>query len=241
MKTVKNILAAALLITSAASLSAESLIVNNPENKPYFGARVAIDISSASNGGGYYSSKPGFALGGIYNIPLWKNLYFEPGLMLFYDVFGTTYFDTETLQIPDEAVEGGYRDQEVLYQVDGSVRNMGFRVPLNFGYHLDFAEDLKVSVFTGPQINFGFLARYHENGYTLPSGRKVDDHSVSAFGTRGFKHFDAQWNFGVGLDYGQYIVALSGSVGMTTLRDAYGPFSRKMRRNTFAITLGYNF
>lgn len=238
-------MAAALAVAVAIPASADSLVVNNPENRPYFGARVSIDISSSANGGRYYSSKPGFAVGAVYNIPVWKNLYFEPGLSVFYDVFGTTYFNIETIQIPDISSETGYIDKDVMYQVDGSIRNLGFRIPLNIGYHFDFAEDLRVSVFTGPQFNASVIARYHQDAYTKPSGAKEASFSKSAFGTGGFKHFDAQWNFGVGLDWENYTVALTGSVGMTRLRDAivYAPgvVQPKTRRNLFAITLGYNF
>ncbi len=240
MKTIKAMAVALALVGSMAYARGASLVVDNPENRTYLGARVALDISSAANGGAYYSNKPGFSLGAVYHIPVVANLYFEPGLSMFYNVFGTMYYATETILLP-EVNDAGESTQDVVYQIDGSVRNFGFRVPLHVGYHFDFAENMRVSVFTGPQFNASLLARYHQNRYVTPSGKVEEGTSGSVFGTGGFKHFDAQWNFGVGLDYGNYMVALSGSLGMTRLRDAYGPFQKNMRRNLFSITLGYNF
>ena len=241
MNMKKIFFMAAAVVAAAVPAKAESMMFNNPENEAYFGVRASVDISSAANGGAFYSNKPGFSVGAVYNIPIVVNLYFEPGLSLFYDVFGTVYFDTETVTIPATQPGGEATEKDVLYQVDGSVRNLGFRVPLNIGYHFDFAPDLKVNVFTGPQVNASLWARSYTYEYIKPTGAKVENSSESAFGTGGFKHIDLQWNFGVGLDYGRYMVAVQGSIGMTRLRDAVPLIQKNMRRNIFSITLGYNF
>ena len=90
MKTLRNILAGAMTMLCAIGASAQySYMFNNPENHSYLGVRASLDISSASNGGGNYSNQAGFSAGMIYNIPLFANLYFEPGLSVFYDTFGT--------------------------------------------------------------------------------------------------------------------------------------------------------
>ncbi len=247
MKILKNIAIAAVAAAAPAAVSAASLAVDNPDNHAYLGVRAAVDVSSAANGGAYYSSKAGFSVGGIYNLPIVANFYFEPGLSLFYDTFGTMHFQSEEIMpTPDTgAITGGTAEpvepEEVLYKVDGSMRNLGFRVPLKFGYHFDFAEDLKVHVFTGPQVNLSLMARYHQGAYITPSGHRVASHSESIFGTGGFKHVDFQWNFGAGLQYGDYYVAVEGSLGITRMKDAADYLVRDLRRDLFTITLGYNF
>ena len=241
MKKIYSIAAGVLLLAGAGTAKADSMMFNNPENEAYFGARVALDISSAANGGAFYSNKPGFSVGAVYNIPVVANFYFEPGLSVFYDVFGTMHFNTEDVTFPPTEPGGEPTVQPVVYQIDGSVRNLGFRVPLNFGYHFDFAPDLRVHVFTRPQLNASMWARSYQYDHITPTGKKVGSSSASAFGTGGFKHFDAQWNFGLGLDYGNYMVAVQGSLGMTRLRDAVEPIKKNMRRNIFSITIGYNF
>lgn len=208
---------------AAMTASAQSDLLENPDNHAYFGARIALDISSTADGNDYYSNGAGFNIGAVYNIPLYKNLYFEPGLSLFYDTFGEEF----TVNSP----EG------IPYSEDGSIRNFGFRIPLVAGYHFDFTDDMQVSVFTGPQLNISLTAKEHVNNY-----------SESIFGDGGFKHFDLQWAIGVGYTWQKYYVALSGGIGITKARDwklrganNRDEYTDSFRRNNFSITLGYNF
>lgn len=246
----KLIAAAALAVTSALlPVSAQNLMFDNPDNKSYFGARVAVDFSSASNGALNYSSKAGFSAGAIYNMPVVKNFYFEPGLFFFYDVFGTSFVAEH--KFPTVDADGNDVTGVKYYQVDGSLRNFGFRIPFNFGYHFDFDENIQVSVFTGPQLNLSLVARYHQNGVISPApdSRVYDSASVSAFGTNGFKHVDLQWNIGVGVNYDHYYASVSGSIGATRMKSAsvipcgsfQAYFPTNIKRNIFNITVGYNF
>lgn len=188
---MKKLLLAGVVAIAGLTASAQNVVVDNPDNHPYFGARVALDINSYSGKG--FSNGAGFSIGGVYNAPLYKNLYFEPGLSLFYNTVGVKHADM-------------------------SVKNLGFRIPLNFGYHFDVADDLSIHVFTGPQVNFNILARF--DGESL-----FDD---------GYKRFDMQWNFGVGVGYQQYYASIGGGVGMTNV-------TKGVDRSIVSITLGYNF
>lgn len=249
MRTINKTLAVMLLgaMSSVPSIQAQSYMFDNPENEAYFGARVGLDITSAANGGAMFSNKPGFSLGAVYNIPIVANLYFEPGLYLFYNTFGTIQLEEYPYTVVDS--EGVENEFTKYYQVDGTLRNFGFRVPLNIGYHFDFADDLSVQVFTGPQINLSLSARYHQNEVTTPGGETVKSTSVDVFGTGGFKHVDFQWNFGVGLTYQHYYVSIGGAVGITNFKSASefqaGKYAvdlrRDIRRNQFNISIGYNF
>lgn len=239
MKSLKYFAAGTFLMFAAVSSAQTSYMYDNPDNRTYFGVRVALDVSSAANGGRSYSSSPGFSIGAVYNIPVVKNFYFEPGLSFFYNTFGTSKWN-------DWFPENGPVDDEgnpiaSLYQVDGSIRNLGFRIPLMFGYHFDFSEDLKVHVYTGPQFNINLMARYKVDHLTLPIGAKQEDFDGSIFGTEGFKRADMQWGFGVGLTYQVYYVGLSGAWGITRMKDSTEMLPRHLRRNLFDITLGYNF
>ena len=249
MNTAKGFLAGMMALAAVAGSAQTSYMFDNPENKAYFGVRAGLDISSAVNGDGWYSNKPGFNVGAIYHIPLLANFYFEPGLSLYYNTFGTVRTEMYESDIPftdpttgQPAVDqnGDVIYQKYPYQIDGSMRNLGFRVPLVFGFHFDFAEDVKASVYTGPQFNASLMARYHQNAVRVP-GEETPEFGYSLFGTKGFKHFDMQWNFGVGLTYQQYYIGLHGSVGMTRMKDATEALPRALRRNLFTVTLGYNF
>lgn len=248
MNALKKALAVVTAFLAAfPAVNAQSYMFDNPENRTFFGVRAGIDISSAANGGAMFSNKPGFSAGAVYNIPVVANLYFEPGLYLFYNTFGTVHIaDYAYTVVDDQGVENTLHK---IYQVDGSLRNFGFRVPLNFGYHFDFADDLSVHFLTGPQINLSLVARYHQNEVITPAPEVVKSTSVDAFGTGGFKHVDLQWNFGVGITYQRYYMNVGGSVGMTKMKSASviaaGPYQvdlrRDIRRNLFNITVGYNF
>lgn len=241
MRALKKVLAVCAMMCGVAAVgeAQTSYMFDNPENKAYFGARVALDVSSAANGGRSYSSQPGFTIGAVYNIPIYQNLYFEPGLDFFYNTFGTSKWN-------DWYPENGAVDEEgnripSLYQVDGSIRNLGFRVPLMIGYHFDISEELRVNVFTGPQLNMSLMARYVVDNLLLPTGAPQEDFDGSIFGTEGFKHADLQWAFGAGVTYQVYYVSLNGAWGVTRMKDSTLMLPRNLRRNLFSITLGYNF
>lgn len=221
---MKKFIISLISVGAAMSASAQADLLENPDNHAYFGARVALDISSTADGNNYYSNGVGFSIGAIYNIPLYKNLYFEPGLSIFYDTFGTE----TSINTPEGMPDGS---------VDGSIRNFGFRIPLVAGYHFDFTDDMQLSVFTGPQINLSLTAKEHFPG-----------ESYSIFGDQGFKHVDLQWALGVGLTWQKYYISLSGGIGMTKARDWKVRdekntilFEDSFRRNNFSLAIGYNF
>ncbi len=208
-------------LAAAFTVSAQNsdyTLYNNPDNAPYFGARLGVDITSTSGNNDVYNNGAGFTLGAVYNIPLWQNLYFEPGLSLFYDTFGME-------------IVAGY-DEYGPYMINGSIRNFGFRIPMQFGYFFDFTDDVRIAPFTGPQLNVNLTAKEHWNDAKDP----LKDQSI--FGEGGFKRLDLQWVIGVGVTYQKYYVSLSGGIGMTKARSLkYDNF----RRNNINISIGYNF
>lgn len=211
-KIALTILAAATLSLTAA---AQSSMLSNDDNRPYWGVRVGIDISStAGEIIDQYSNSAGFTLSGIYNVPVWQNLYFEPGLTLYYDTFGMTLIsqDPHTRAATD---------------INGSIRNIGLRVPLNFGYRFDFTDNMSLSLYTGPQLNVNFDASMH-----------VNDNSQGLM-DKGFKRVDLQWGFGGSMQFfHSYYISISGGVGITK---AFSTKYDEFRRNTVNLSLGYNF
>lgn len=218
MKRIIIALAAAAAITGSAS--AQNYLFENPDNHAYFGARVGLDVTStAGEVVDVYSNGAGFTLGAIYNIPVVKNFYFEPGLHMFYDTFGE-----------ELAVNAG--DGIVTEIAKVSLRNFGFRIPFNFGYRFDFTDDMSIYLFTGPVLNLNITAKAHLNGTD-----RYDGYSHSMF-NNGFKRTDFQWDFGVGYSYGKLYAQIGGGVGMTKV---YKTDFESYRRNTFNISVGYNF
>ncbi|MDE5625195.1 MAG: hypothetical protein K2I61_02620, partial [Muribaculaceae bacterium] len=101
-KTIKGLAALVVaVVASGMAASAQSYMFDNPENRTYFGVRAGLDVSSAANGGAMFSNKAGFSVGAVYDIPVVANLYFEPGLYLFYNTFGTVHLETYAYTITD--------------------------------------------------------------------------------------------------------------------------------------------
>ena len=97
---------------------------------------------------------------------------------------------------------------------DGSVRNLGLRLPLNVGYDFDVLDNLTIGLFTGPWLNFNITAREH----TLPDFEGPEPTSSANLFDRGWKRFDLQWGFGLKVRFaGHYYVGLSGGLGLTPL------------------------
>lgn len=219
MKKLKT-LAVALLVGCTLTASAQDEIFDNPDNRIFLGGRIGYDLTSVdgANNPSNYHNGSGFSLGAVYNIPIYMNLYFEPGLSFFYNTIGTSKMDVLT--------EGDI--PIYVYRKEGSIRNFGFKVPLLVGYHFDLLDNLQVAAYTGPQLNMSLFATQYFEG----------ERANSLFGSDGFKHFDGQWIFGVSVTFDRYVFTVGGGVGMTNIMDRPG---ESYRRNTFSVGLGYNF
>ena len=229
-----------LAVAASAFCSHAQNIFDNPDNHAYFGARLSyelacpgdVDIDGFASKIDALGNSSGFSVGAIYNLPVWKNLYFEPGASIYYNTYSIN--KSMLSLISEETFESA------------SVRQWGIRIPLHIGYHFDFTPDIRVAVFTGPEFNVSFKGNVHMG---------IDKYNVTgpAFGDEGyFNRADIKWRFGVGATlFDHYYIALSGAAGMCDLMrddivfdDANG-LSRtpnlKMRSNLFNLTLGYNF
>ncbi len=223
---MKRIVLALIAATALSGMAtAQNYLIENPDNKPYIGLRLGLDISSvAGTADDSYGNGAGFTIGAVYNIPIWKNLFFEPGVHFFYDTFDND------IEVFDPAMPG--TGDGILSVYDGSIRNCGFRIPLNFGYRFDFTDDISISLFTGPVLNTNLTAKAYCDG--------LDDYTYSIM-ENGFKRFDLQWDFGVSMSYGHnYYVSVGGAVGMTKVFNP-GNDDVSFRRNTVNIAVGYNF
>ncbi|MDE7153827.1 MAG: PorT family protein [Muribaculaceae bacterium] len=183
-----------------------------------FGVRAGVEISSAAGAPDYYSNGAGGSAGVVYTKYFYKDFYVEPGAYLFYDTFGQT-------------VETALPTEQMPAVADGSIRNFGFRVPVNAGCRLALTDDMGLKFFTGPQMNVSLIARSHFDDKDIPDEGNI-------LGKKGFKRFDLQWNFGVGLDYNRWFVGVSASAGVTKVMNRT---FEHFRRNYACISVGYTF
>lgn len=213
-------------------VSAQSTIFNNPDNHAYFGIRVAGEVTcpgSMSDGPismGVFNNGGGVEFGGIYNIPVVANFYVEPGLKLFYNTYSVK---KEWVDVYDDILQYS----GVAGSVNGiSERKFGMRIPVMAGYHFDFTDELRLHVFTGPELEVGFSAQEHISG-------KGINGSTNVYGDGGsMNRVDALWGMGVGLAYNHFYFGVSGSLGMCNMtKDS----DVEYHENRVSFSIGYNF
>lgn len=216
----------AIVIASILAADAQTPSTGEYYGETGFGVTVGWDLNSPSTNLDYMGNGSGLSFGAIYDIPLYRSLYFEPGLLFYYN----------TMLIDGLSPEGG--SVEVA---TGSVRNTGFRIPLRFGYRIELVDDIALSIFTGPQLNIGLSAKRHLKTRLVGEQKEELWPSTNLYGN-GFHRLDAQWLFGVRLHYqDNFFAEIGGGVGMTNLlvKDHYS--NSHLRRNTFTIGVGYMF
>ncbi|MDE6574903.1 MAG: PorT family protein [Muribaculaceae bacterium] len=223
---MKKILISTILVAIGCfSMTAQSSVLNNPDNKAYFGIRVGADVSCPGNitagsvGLSVFNNGGGFEFGGIYNIPVVANFYIEPGLKLYYDTYS---LKEEWVKF----IQGG------IILDSGSIRKFGMRIPVVAGYHFDFTDDVKVSVFTGPELEVGFSGKEYLKGHNIET-------SGSVYGDNGsMNRANILWTLGAGIAYQHFYFDIKGGIGMANM---LSDSDATLHENHVTFTLGYNF
>lgn len=222
-KYLVSLAIAALAGVSVAT--AQNSVVNNPDNKAYFGIRVGGEVTcpgkiSAENVGiSAFKNGGGVEFGGIYNVPVVANFYIEPGLKFYYN----------TYSLKDDFIDA-LQDDIIFNSL--SLKKFGIRIPVMGGYHFDFTDDIKVSIFTGPELEIGFSAKEYIKGHNI-------EMSESVYGEDGgMKRVDLLWGIGAGITYQHFYFGVKGGLGMLNMLD---DSDVKFHENRVTFSLGYNF
>ena len=167
-------------------------IANCDTGRPrgFWGVRVNLDITAPGeetyDGYGVQTLEagPGLSVGMIYNAPINRKFYFEPGVYLQYH---TTNFNKDYIDV-DKAYFGEF----------------GVRVPLLFGFKIKTRTGF-FAITTGPAMNLGLSGKVH----VKDSGRSA---STDAYDT--FKRFDLNWNVGCAIYFKKFMIGLNTYYGM---------------------------
>lgn len=251
MKKVTIAIFSALL--SVGSIVAQNPVTNNPDNKFFVGVRVGGDVTMPGKMNADFISVDAFNSGGgieagaVFNVPIVANFYIEPGLKCFYDTY---------------SVKKSYLQSTMGDMVkSSSVRKMGLRIPLMLGYHFDFAKDVRLYAFTGPELEFGlsgknvtkidsryangYYAGYatgaNSNGYYAgyATGANTNEIKEDLYGDDGdMRRVNFLWNIGVGVSYKKVYFGINGGIGMSNLVD--DP-DMKFHESRLTFSVGYNF
>lgn len=213
MKAIKGLMTAAVI--------AGSPMVMQGQTPAFVGVRLSWDITHASGNAQGYENGSGFTISGVYNVPLSRNVYLESGAGVFYNTIGIKPFEAGN----------------ALWE--GSVRNSGIRIPLNLGYRVGLFEGFEMSAFTGPWLNINLTAR----GHLDPNFIGEPPSAWPRVSTDGWHRLDMQWGFGITATYAdRYYLSVSGGIGATRMATFdHDDGKTYLRRNTFNLTVGYNF
>lgn len=198
-------------------------ILADDNNRVLWGLKASVDAELPGKWRGNDASvkmyKPGvgFTIGGVSNIYLGKNFYFEPGFSFFYSQYK---YD---LIIGGETLND-YKDPK-LYK-------LGLEIPLVVGYTIDFSDKFAMDVFTGPQL------RYALGGETVIKDEKVKEEVGDFFDLWSIqRRFDLSWKLGIGFPVKDIFVSVEADFGLTDLLKEHMSF----RENRLGLGLTYYF
>lgn len=194
--------------------------------KANLGAELPGHIKNKNINEKMYNSGFSGSIGGLANIALGKNFYFEPEVALFYDQY--SYDKVEALT-----------DHSPSVNIGPSIHKFGFRIPLNFGYFINISEKWGLDVFTGPELSYAFsgTARYDKSDAGL-----VEDVIASGLGevfSGPFEQnrFNVDWKVGIGFPVDHFLISLEGDFGLTNMMKK----TWTMHENRVTLGIGYYF
>ena len=192
-------------------------------NRVLWGLKASIDAELPGKWHGenhsvrMYKPGVGFAIGGVSNICLGKNFYFEPGLSFFYSQYK---YD---LVIGVDAVN---------FFKDPKLYKLGFQLPLVFGYTIDFSDKFAIDVFTGPQL------RYALGGEVVIKDKEIKEEVDDIIGLWNVqRRFDCAWKIGIGIPMKDFTLSIEADLGLTDLLKEDMSF----RENRVGLGLTYFF
>lgn len=168
-----------------------------------------------------FNSGFGASIGGLANIFLGNNFYFEPELALYYE--GYSYNNVLQVAPNSPSVNAG-----------PNVYKLGFRVPLVFGYYINITDTWGLDVFTGPQFSYAFY------GTNKTENKEVkDDYDLMHLfkGEYAQRRWDVGWKVGIGFPVSDFLISIEGDLGITNLLKQRGV----LRENRVSLGITYYF
>ncbi len=194
-------------------------------NTVIWGIKASVDTELPGkwhgDGGGVTMYRPGygFTIGGVSNIYLGRNFYFEPSVSLAYSQY--KYKDIS------------FSDSEgVIWETDPKIYKWSFQIPLVVGYTIEISDNNALNVFTGPQIRYAFAGKIAFNNKDL--NEDADEYVNLWYGQR---RFDLSWKVGVGVPVDNFLISLEADLGITDLLKSELSF----RENRVGVGVTYYF
>lgn len=219
MKRISSVIAAFICLVA---VSAQETLDNL-----YWGVRAGVDITLSGNwhygtddDAKMYSAKAGGSIGAFLNVPLPAGMFVEPGAGLYYDTYRYN-----NVNITDETGN--------LVETNPTIRKIGLRVPVVFGYRLGLSERCAVAVFSGPELNYSFSGKVSSN-----YDSELDSSVTELFGKNGQRRCNVAWTAGASFEWDyNWVLSLVTSFGMNNLLHHDASY----KENRVSLSLGYCF
>jgi hypothetical protein len=185
-----------------------------------FGVKAGLNMANASvNFGGEKLTSDGimgFHVGGILEMELTKEVYFQPGLLI---------------------SQKGYE----LSDFDASMKPIFIEIPLNIGfrYHQK-REDWGIFAQAGPFIGYGVAGKTEVGGESESIKFGSDEGDGITTESDDLKPLDFGINAGLGFEYNNLFATLTYGLGFANLTPG-GDGDNGVKFNTIGISLGYKF
>lgn len=197
--------------------------IANDNDKVLWGLKATVDAELPGKWHGnhhsikMYNNGIGFSIGGVSNIYLGKNFYFEPGVSFFYS------------QYSYDLIIGNVDGLDIK---DPQLYKLGIELPLIFGYTIYFSDKFAMNVFTGPQFRYALGGKVVINDNRLQEELKP---IIGLWETQ--RRFDCSWRIGVGFPINHLTVSLEADLGISDLLKEDMSF----RENRLGLGLTYFF
>ncbi len=218
--TMKRKILLAILVCVLASVTA---LAQN--NNVIWGVKASIDAELPGkwhgDGGTVTMYRPGvgFTIGGVSNIYLGKNFYFEPSVALAYSQY--KYKDVAFLD-----------SNGVAWETDPKIYKWALQVPLIVGYSIDISDNFALNVFTGPQVRYAFAGKIAFKNQHL---NEDSNEYVNLWA--GQRRFDFSWKVGAGVPINDFLISVEADFGITDLLKSDFTF----RENRLGLGVTYYF
>lgn len=219
-----------LVIFAFGSLYAFSQDEEQPSNrtvvwgiKANLGAELPSKFSKDDNlKPNKFNSGFGASIGGLANVYLGKNFYFEPEIALFYE--GYSYDNVRPVAPNSPSVNVG-----------PTIHKFGVDLPLNIGYFINISEKWGLNVFTGPKLSYAFYGNSKSSAKEDPQIPEL----LHVFkGPYAQNRFGLGWDIGIGFPVENFMISLEADLGITDMMKGK---SLNMRENLLSLGITYYF
>lgn len=122
---------------------------------------------------------------------------------------------------------------------DVKINQLYLELPINVQFRFNIADNTNLVIATGPYLACGVGGKAKFDGNASVGSVEVNgSEKVDTFGDDGldYNRFDAGWNIGLGVEFGQILVGFDTQLGFCKIMDGDAPHNANI-----GITVGYKF